>query len=127
MLESKRFIVSEVPMVEVTSLQCYDSHPFADFDDECSLSIGGKTVMDYQRDLFMGKVPVQYTANKKRTKDQFPSFICGVDLTMNGKIWAYGVAFEDTESCFKYVCEKEGVDDFDLYLEDFNTGVYPIK
>ncbi len=87
--------------------------------DGCKLTIGNKTVVDYENQCIKvpeltGKIPALYVIRTWNGK--YMEFECGFDLLNDGRFWAKENYFYTIEDCFSWLQNKFG--DFHIFLEE---------
>jgi hypothetical protein len=87
----------------------YDSHPLA-IVYEGELSLGNRKISEYSADLLQGKIPVWYCLREWSVSMEYWSFVCGMDLLKNGKVWV-GIndsTFDTIEEAIAFVENEKG-------------------
>jgi hypothetical protein len=101
MLKSEKIVVSQYPEVDLDGnewMEDYgwsvlESHPMAEWIEGVALFVGNREVRTemWENQILEGRVPMWLCARTYPKDDgsgrKWGSFICGVDLLSNGKIW----------------------------------------
>lgn len=97
--------------IENYGYRVYDKHKLARIEDE-ELYLGSFKVEAYDFKELEGKIPVLYCVRNWDSELGYNRFVCGLDLTKDGKVWV-GIGkdsiFDTIEEAIKFVEDKEGV------------------
>ena len=96
----------------------YNTHPLA-IVCENELFVGNRKISEYNADLLKGNVPALYCLREWCDSQKFWSFVCGLDLLKNGKVWVgcKDCTFDTIEDAISFV-EKEKGTTCRLFMEE---------
>jgi len=96
----------------------YNFHPLATLY-ESELYLGHRKISEYNADLLQGKIPVWYCLREWSVSMEYWSFVCGMDLLKNGKVWV-GIkdsTFDTIEEAVIFVEKEKGIT-CKVFMED---------
>lgn len=88
----------------------YDSHPLAIIDED-GLCLGNMKISGYDANLLQKKIPVWYCIREWSASMEYWSFVCGLDLLKNGKVWV-GIndsTFDTIGEAIAFVEKEKGI------------------
>lgn len=107
----------------------HDNHKLAEIKDRSELILGEHKIQGYDADELQLKIPKLYCVREKNGSSPYNgSFVCGLDLMENGKVWegSTRTEFDTIEEAMKSIIEsqnnkyREGLtlDDICIVIED---------
>jgi hypothetical protein len=87
----------------------YNTHPLA-VVCENELFVGNRKISDYKADLLKGNIPIWYCLREWCASSKHWSFVCGLDLLENGKVWVgfNDGTFDTIEDAISFVDKEKG-------------------
>ena len=87
----------------------YNTHPLA-VVCENELFVGNRKIREYKADLLKGNIPALYCLREWCASSKYWSFVFGLDLLENGKVWVgcNDCTFDTIEDAIWFVDKEKG-------------------